>query len=136
MAANESGQPVAETADRDANSALRDRLAEVYGRYERLRSEMEDLQRRLASLRVTATSADGMIRATVDPRGQLVELSLDRRVCGGADTEHLSRTIVAVARDAAQRTAAQVEAMMAEHLPPESGALRFFRENDLGPAAT
>ncbi len=41
---------------------------------------------------------------------------------------------MAVAREAAQRTAGQVETMMGEYLPPESGVLRFFRENDLGPA--
>ena len=125
---------MAEATDREANSALRDRLAEVYGRYERLRSEMDDLQRRLAEMRVSATSADGAVRATVDPRGQLVELSLDRRVYGGVDTEQLARTIVAVTRDAAERTAGQVEAMMTEYLPPESGTLRFFREGNPGPA--
>lgn len=122
---------MAETADRDANSALRDRLAEVYGRYERLRSEMDDLQRRLAAMRVSAVSADGLVRATVDPRGQLIDLELDRRA-GAVDTEQLARVIVATTRDAAQRTAGQVEAMMAEYLPPESGTLRFLRENDFG----
>lgn len=124
---------MAETADRDANHALRDELADVYGRYERLSSEMDDLQRRLETMRVSAVSADGLVRATVDPRGQLIELNLDPRACGGADTEQLSRMIVTTVRDAAQRIAGQVETAMADYLPPESGTLRFLRENDLGP---
>ena len=86
---------MAETADRDANHALRDRLADVYGRYERLQSDMDDLQRRLAALRVSAVSTDGHVRATVDPRGQLIELELDPRAYPGIDTDQLARSIVA-----------------------------------------
>ena len=131
MAANGSAT-VAETADRDANQGLRDRLAEVYGQYARLRSDLDDLQRRLADLRVSCVSDDGLVRATVGPRGQLVELSLDRRIYREADSERLARTIVATVQEAASQTAGQVEQMMAGYLPADSGTLRFLRDNDLG----
>ncbi|HEX5202665.1 MAG TPA: YbaB/EbfC family nucleoid-associated protein [Actinoplanes sp.] len=122
---------VAETADRDANQGLRARLAEVYGQYARLRSDLDDLQRRLASLRVSCVSDDGLVRATVGPRGQLVDLSLDRAIYREADSDRLARTIVATAREAAARSAAQIEEMVAEYLPAESGTRKFLRDNEL-----
>lgn len=121
-----------ETADRDANQALRERLAEVYGQYARLRSHLDDLQRRLAGLRVSAVSEDGLVRATVGPRGQLVDLTLDRGICQEADSDRLARTIVATAQEAAAQTAGQIEELMAGYLPADSGTLRFLRDNDLG----
>ena len=123
---------MAETADRDANQGLRDRLAEVHGRYARLRSDLDDLQRRLASLRVSCVSDDGLVRATVGPRGQLVDLRLDRAIYREADSDRLARTIVATVREAAARTAGQVEEMMTGYLPADSGTLRFLRDNELG----
>lgn len=121
-----------ETADRDANQALRERLAEVYGQYARLRSHLDDLQRRLAGLRVSAVSEDGLVRATVGPRGQLVDLALERGICQEADSDRLARTIVATAQEAAAQTAGQIEELMAGYLTADSGTLRFLRDNDLG----
>lgn len=123
---------MAETADRDANRALRDRLAEVYGQYARLRSDLDDLQHRLATLRVSCESADGLVRATVGPRGQLIDLSLDRRVCHGGDSDRLAHTIVATVQAAAAQTAGQIEEMMAGYLPADSGTLHYLRDGELG----
>jgi DNA-binding protein YbaB len=119
-------------ADRDANRHLRERLAEVYGRYTRLRSDLDDLQQRLASLQVTAVSPDGLVRATVGPRGQLVDLQLDRRRVRTMDSDRLSQAILTTVQEAAQRSADQVEALMADYLPPESSALRLLRDSDFG----
>jgi DNA-binding protein YbaB len=123
---------VADTADRDANHALRERLADVYGRYERLRSDLDDLRERLASLQVSAASADGLVRATVGPRGELIGLRLDPAVYRSHDPDDLARVVVATARSAAARTAEEVEALLAGYLPPESGTLHYVKDNDLG----
>lgn len=122
---------VAESADRDANRALRDRLAQVHERYARLRSDMDEMQRRLAEMRVLAVSPDGLVRATVGPRGQLIDLWLDRR-SRALDPDQLARTIVATVADAAARTAGEVEAMMADYFPADSSALAFLRDNEFG----
>ena len=53
---------MATTANRDANRDLRNRLDEIHGRYARLRSDLDALQHRLALLRVTAASPDGLVR--------------------------------------------------------------------------
>ena len=121
---------MADTADRDANHALRTRFDDVFGQYQRLRSGLDDLQDRLAEMRVSAESEDGLITATVDPRGQLVDLRLDRRVYRDMDPEQLSRAIVATAGKAAARTTEQVTELMAEYLPADSGAMRFVRDNN------
>jgi DNA-binding protein YbaB len=123
---------VAESADRDVNRDLRERLSQVYGRYARLRSDLDDLQQRLATLQVSAVSPDGLVRATVGPRGQLTDLRLDRRACHTLGADQLARIIVATVRDAAARATDEVEAMMAEYLPADSGALGFLRDNDFG----
>lgn len=119
-------------SDRDANRHLRDRLTEVYSRYTRLRSDMDELQQRLAALQVTVESTDGLVRATVGPRGQLVDLQLDRRRVRTMDSDRLARTILATVQEAARLSVDQVEALMAEYLSPESSALRLLRDNDFG----
>ncbi len=117
-------------ADRDANHALRARFDDVYGQYRRLRSGMDDLQQRLSTMQVSAESPDGLVRVTVGPRGQLVDLRLDRQIYRDMDAEQLARTIVATTQDAVAKTTAQVEELMAGYLPPESGSMQFLRDNN------
>ena len=124
---------MAETADRDANRALRARFDDVFGQYQRLRSGLDDLQRRLAEMQVSAESDDGLITATVGSRGQLIDLRLDRRVYRDMDPEQLEpgRSSRPSARPTA-RTTDEVQELMADYLPPDSGAMRFLRDNDFG----
>ena len=91
---------------------------------------MDDLQSRLASLQVSAVSDDGLAKATVDSRGHLVDLSIDRAAYLSVDAEQLEQTIVATARTAASRTAGRIEELMSGYLPPDSGALQFLRDHD------
>jgi len=123
---------VAETADRDANRALRARFDDVFGQYQRLRSGLDDIQRRLKEMQVSAESEGGLIKATVDARGQLAELRLDRRVYRDMDADQLAREIVATVKKATVRTAEEVHELMAGYLPADSGTMRFLRDNDLG----
>jgi DNA-binding protein YbaB len=120
---------VAQTADRDANRALRERFDEVYGQYERLRSGMDELQRRLAETRVTAESDDGLVRATVGPRGQLIELTLDSRIYREGDADALARKITKTVQQATERSVAQVQQIVAEYMPRGSGAVDFLKDN-------
>jgi DNA-binding protein YbaB len=123
---------VADMADRDANHALRARFDDVFGQYQRLRSGMDDLQQRLAALQVSAESDDGLIRATVGPRGQLIDLRLDRRIYRDMDAAELGRKIVATTEKAAAQVAEQVQQMMAGYLPADSGPMQFIKDNNFG----
>jgi DNA-binding protein YbaB len=117
-------------ADRDANHALRARFDDVYGQYHRLRSGMDELQRKLAAMQVTAESADGMVRATVGPRGQLVKLTLDQRIYRERDADALARTITTTVQQATERSVDQVQRLVAEYLPKGSGAVDFLKDNN------
>jgi DNA-binding protein YbaB len=119
-------------ADRDANHALRARFDDVYGQYQRLRSGMDDIQQRLAELRVSAESDDGLIRATVGPRGQLIDLRLDRRIYRDMDAAELARKIVTTTEKAAAQMAEQVQQMMSGYLPADSGPMQFIKDNNFG----
>jgi DNA-binding protein YbaB len=120
---------VAQTADRDANRALRERFGEVYGQYQRLRSGMDELQQKLAQLQVSAESEDGYVRATVGPRGHLVALKLDPRVYRDGDADALARKITATVQEATSRATDQVQQLVAGYLPRGSAAADFLKDN-------
>ncbi|WP_307794526.1 YbaB/EbfC family nucleoid-associated protein [Winogradskya humida] len=126
------GATVAETADRDANQALRARFNEVHGQYQRLRSGMDELQRNLSSLRATVRSDDGFVEATVGPRGQLIDLKLDPGVYRELEPDELADEIIAVTAAAATKAAIEVQRLMAGLIPSESGPMRFLSDNDFG----
>ena len=121
---------MSETADRDANRALREQLSDVYGQYEQLRTHLDELPQRLASMQVSAASANGLVQATVGARGQLIDLRIDHASYRTVDADDLAQTIVATVREAADRTTGEVEALLAGYLPPDSGTMRFLRDND------
>lgn len=123
---------MARQADRDVNHALRARFDDVRAQYDRLRSGLDEMQERLARMAVTAESPDGLVRATVGPRGQLVDLRLDPAVYRRRDAGELARTIVDTVQRAVAQTTDEVQAMVGEYLPADSGAAGFLRDNDFG----
>ncbi|MFI5935192.1 YbaB/EbfC family nucleoid-associated protein [Actinoplanes sp. NPDC051494] len=120
------------SADRDANHALRARFDDVRAQYDRLRSGMDELQQRLASMAVTVESPDGLVRATVGPRGQLIDLKLDRGIYREGDQDKLARTILATVEKAVARTTDEVQEIMKEYMPADSAAAGFLRDGDFG----
>lgn len=119
-------------ADRDANRALRARFDDVVSQYDRLRSGLDEMQERLSKLAVTAESADGLVRATVGPRGQLIDLKLDPDIYRRADADELARRILRTVEQAVARTTDQVREMVGEYLPADSGAARFLDDGNFG----
>ncbi|MEV4655476.1 YbaB/EbfC family nucleoid-associated protein [Micromonospora sp. NPDC049301] len=123
---------MSERVDRDANRELRARFDDVYGQYQQLRSNLDDLRRRLAELRVTRRSADGQVSATVGARGELVAIELDPAIYRDRDAEALSRKITETVHAA---TAAATEAtgeLVSASMPTGSGSAEFLRTGDYG----
>lgn len=120
------------SADRDANRALRARFDDVRSQYDRLRAGMGDLQQRLATMNVTVESRDGLVTATVGPRGQLVDLKLDRDIYRAGNPDELARTILATVEKAVAQAGEQVQDLVATYLPADSGTPRFLRDGDFG----
>ncbi|MER7330120.1 MULTISPECIES: YbaB/EbfC family nucleoid-associated protein [unclassified Micromonospora] len=121
-----------ESVDRDANRALRARFDEVYGDYQRLRSGLDELQARLAELRVTERSDDGQVTATVGARGDLISVELHPSVYHDRDAKALSRKITTTIRRAGATAAANTRELVAGYLPAGSGAVDFLRTGDFG----
>jgi DNA-binding protein YbaB len=118
------------TVDRDANQALWARFADVQGRYLRMRDGLADLQRQLAGLRVTVTSDDELVTATVDARGQLSALELSPRAYREKAPRELAATVTATVRRASGLAVDQVTVLMSAYLPHGPGALDFVRSGD------
>lgn len=104
-----------ETTDRSTDQALRTDLADVYGRYEELRSGVDELQRSLATMQVSAASQDGTVHATVDADGCLVNLRLDQQACREWNVETLARTIVETVQQASAGKHRQIEHLVTNH---------------------
>ncbi len=71
--------------------------------YEGLADGIREFRSRLAELRVTADSADGLVSATVGGRGELIGLTIDPRVYRAPDSRGLADTITGTVRHAAER---------------------------------
>ncbi|MGW4831540.1 YbaB/EbfC family nucleoid-associated protein [Amycolatopsis japonica] len=100
-----------------------------YDDYRRMAEELRAAQDRIAELRVTAESDDGLISATVGGYGELVELRLDPRIYRVPDSAELSRSIKDTIHRATERAQEQCAALVAGHLPgkaePGAADLRF-----------
>ena len=66
------------------------------------------------------------------PRGQLIDLRLDRRIYRDMDAAELGRKIVATTEQAAAQAAEQVQQMMSGYLPADSGPMQFIKDNNFG----
>ncbi|HEX2132309.1 MAG TPA: YbaB/EbfC family nucleoid-associated protein [Actinophytocola sp.] len=66
-----------------------------------LRTALQAVVRELDSIHAEETSPDGLVTATVDGRGRLVELYLDTRVFRTTDSRALAAAILDTVRRAA-----------------------------------
>ncbi|MEU8002763.1 YbaB/EbfC family nucleoid-associated protein [Catellatospora sp. NPDC049111] len=122
---------MAQRSDRDANSALRERFAQVHDQYTRLRNGMGDLQAKLKAYRATEKSRDGLIKVSVDARGRLVKLELEPAALRSYSASGLAEEITKTIARASDAAGAGVSQLMAEVMPAESGAMSFLRTNDM-----
>lgn len=122
---------MAQRSDRDANWALRERFAQVHDQYTRLRAGMGEMQTKLQSYRATEKSRDGLIKVQVDARGRLVKVDLEPAALRSYSATGLAEEITRVAARASEAAGAGVNAIMAEVMPADSGALTFLRTNDM-----
>ncbi|MFD2764171.1 YbaB/EbfC family nucleoid-associated protein [Micromonospora eburnea] len=121
-----------ESADRDANRALRARFDEVYGQYQRFRSGLDELQGKLAELRVTERSDDGQVTVVAGARGELVSVEVTPSVFHDRDAKALSKKITTTVLRASAAAVAATQELVAGYLPPGSASVEFLRTNDFG----
>ncbi|MEU3452768.1 YbaB/EbfC family nucleoid-associated protein [Micromonospora sp. NPDC006766] len=121
-----------DSADRDANRALRARFDEVYGQYQRLRSGLDELQGKLAELRVTERSDDGQVTVVAGARGELISVEVAPSVFHDRDAKTLSRKITTTVLRASAAGVTATQELVAGYLPPGSPSVEFLRTNDFG----
>ncbi|MFC8846235.1 MULTISPECIES: YbaB/EbfC family nucleoid-associated protein [unclassified Micromonospora] len=121
---------MAESVDREANRALRARFDEVYGHYRQLRSGLDELRSRLASLRVTARSDDGQVTVVAGARGDIVSVELTPAALRSRDAGALSRKITSTVHRATATAVAETQELVVGYLPAGSGSMEFLRTGD------
>jgi DNA-binding YbaB/EbfC family protein len=72
----------------------------------KLQEDLERAQAEIADLRITAAAGGGMVSATVNGKGDLIALALEREVVDPTDVEMLADLVVAAVQEA-QRKAQQ-----------------------------
>jgi DNA-binding protein YbaB len=101
-------------ADRDD---MRARVEYMMGEVRRMTSGIGDVQKKLLSVTASATSPDGLITATVGPRGQLVQLEIDPKIYRRPDSALLAQTIMKTVRDAVDQGQAETRKIIEELTP-------------------
>jgi DNA-binding protein YbaB len=112
-------------------------LQDLMGELNKALDDMPNTQERLLSLSGTAWSDDGMVKAVVGPRGQLVDLEIDPRVFRRPDSASLRDSILGAVTAAIRQVAEQTNEIVFGQIPPEVEELRaqFSPTGDDNPLA-
>lgn len=108
-------QPGPATAQ--VNAALRARLEQLLGEYDRMRGNLATMQQRLASAQGEARSEDGSVRVTVGPRGELRTVEIGPRAYRRRAPSELAEEIMRLTKRATASVEEQLQEVMAPFLP-------------------
>lgn len=96
-------------------------LGDLFQRATKLQEKWQELQAELANKRVEGSSGGGMVVATVNGKGELVSLRVEKAVVDPADVEMLQDLIVAAVNDAARKS----RDAMQEEMSKLTGGIRI-----------
>ena len=87
-------------------------LGQMMKQAQQMQAKMAELQEQLAATEVTGASAGGMVRATMNGKGELRSIKIDPTLVSPEDVEVLEDLIVAAAQDAKSKVEAEVAQQM------------------------
>ncbi|GBD43858.1 Nucleoid-associated protein YbaB [bacterium HR40] len=87
-------------------------LANMLKEAQKLQQRMAELQEKLADLRVEGTAGGGMVRVTLDGKGGLRGVKIDRSLLVPEEVEILEDLVVAAHADARSRLEAKIQEEM------------------------
>lgn len=87
-------------------------LASLLKNAGQIKENMQAMQERLAAARYTGEAGGGQVRATVDGKGDLVEIKLESAAVQAGDIEMLEDLICAAVRDAVNKSREAVQKEM------------------------
>lgn len=100
----------------------------IQDQYRQMAEDIRTMRRRLTEIRATAASEDGLIRATVDGSGALVELRLDPRVHrfpAATLAGDITDIVASAGRDAQEQGLAIAAGHLSADAAPEKTNLRL-----------
>ncbi|WP_424535176.1 YbaB/EbfC family nucleoid-associated protein [Sphaerisporangium viridialbum] len=100
-------------------AALQAYADELRANFHRLQEEAPAMHERARAIQVTETSRDGLISATVGPRGDLVRLDIDPRVYRRPDSRELADSITETVQRAADKARDKVVELFEPLIPRE-----------------
>ncbi|MGW0434918.1 YbaB/EbfC family nucleoid-associated protein [Micromonospora sp. NPDC003197] len=108
---------------------LRARADELMSQFERMRSGVGDLQQKLKAVAATVTSDDGLVKATVGPRGHVIRVEFDPRIYRRPNSKELSTTVTETIRRATEKAMAEVEELCRPFVPDSQ--FQAYMDHDL-----
>ncbi len=78
-------------------------IADMMKQAKQVQKKMATLQEELATKMVTGTSGGGMVTATVNGRGELVGLSIEKEIVNPDDLQMLQDLIIAAVNDGSRK---------------------------------
>lgn len=110
-------------------SGLRARADELMSQWEHMRSGAGELQQKLRAVSAQASSDDGLVTATVGPRGQVIKVEFDPRIYRRPNSRELSETVTETIRRAAAKAMAEVEELCRPFVP--DAQFQAYMDHDL-----
>ncbi len=96
-------------------------IAGLMKQAQQMQSKMAEMQAKMEALEVDGESGAGLVRITLNGKGELRKIKLDPKVVDPADTEMLEDLILAAHRDAKTK----VEATSAAEMQKVTGGLQL-----------
>jgi hypothetical protein len=96
-------------------------LAGLMKQASQMQSKMQEMQAKLEATEVAGEAGAGLVRVTLNGKGDLRGIKIDPKLVDPADTEMLEDLIVAAHRDARGK----VEAMMASEMQKVTGGMQL-----------
>jgi DNA-binding protein YbaB len=103
-------------------------LTAIFSMIDDLRQTMgsvNETHKKMAQVTGVAWSDDRLVKATVGPRGQLVDLEIDPRVYRQPNSKALAATIVATVRRASEEAMAKTQAIVDAAMPSDFGVAKL-----------
>lgn len=87
-------------------------IGQLMKQAQQMQQKMAEMQEQLAAVEVTGEAGGGMVKLTLNGKGDVKRVKLDRSVVDPEDVEVLEDLLVAAFNDAKQKVTAHAEAEM------------------------
>ena len=98
-------------------------MQQLFAAAQQMQQQLMDAQQALAEAEVTGTASGGLVRATVNGQGELMDLSIDASVIDPADPEETAQTIADLVLAAVRDAYRSAEALQQQQMGPFAAAM-------------